>query len=65
MASPLDRFDTPMRFSIIGFFGGVIGVFILSILKDDPNASWFLTPIATGIGGYVGGLIRRRHGRSN
>ena len=60
----INRFSTPMRGAIIGYFGGVIGMFLSELIFAEPAGSWLLTPIATGVGGWIGGKIYERRKQS-
>jgi uncharacterized membrane protein len=56
----LKSFGEPVKIAILAFLGGVIGVFIISLFKKEYAASWVFSPLAAGLGGYVGGLIRQK-----
>ena len=56
----LKHSSEPIKIALLAFFGGVVGVFILSFFSKEYAAGWVLSPVAAGLGGYVGGLIRQK-----
>lgn len=61
----LKHSSEPVKIALLAFLGGVVGVFILSFFSKEYAASWVLSPVAAGLGGYVGGLIRQKKTRKD
>lgn len=66
MFEGLNKYGPPRKYAILGFLGGIIGGVLIFVfgLSDDPTLPW-TTPLAGAAGGYIGGVIRRRQGKSN
>ncbi len=63
MFDQLDKFGLPIKYAIVGFFAGILGAVPGHILGlfDNPATAWS-TPIATAVGGAIGGFIREKRG---
>ena len=64
MFDGLNRYGLPRKYAVIGFCGGVLAAvawFVLGQTNDPIN--FVVTPLATALGGYVGGIIRERRGK--
>ena len=63
MFNKLNKLGLPIKYAIIAFLGGVIGVFIANMTGfNDGSVKYISTAIAAGAGGAVGGWIRQRKG---
>jgi hypothetical protein len=60
----LNTLSSPVRYAIAGFFAGIIGMFISSFMFENTADSWLLTPLAAAVGGYIGGRISQKRGKS-
>ena len=66
MLDGLNKYGLPIKYGIMGFVGGIIGAFLSSMLGfSDGNTIYISSPIATGIGGAIGGWIRKRQGKNS
>jgi hypothetical protein len=62
----LNPYGLPVKYGVIGFIGGVIAVLLMIVFGlSEGNSFHITTPVATGIGGMIGGWIRQRRGKSN
>jgi len=62
MLNKLNKYGLPTKYAIIGVFGGIISVFLTNLIGiSDSSLNYVSTPIATGIGGAIGGWIRQRN----
>ncbi len=49
MLDGLNKYGLPIKYGIIGFFGGIIGIFPSNMLGySDGGTTYIMTPIATG-----------------
>ncbi len=66
MFSSLDKFGLPVKYAVIGAFGGVIAAaaFYLFGLADE-DYSPVATIVGCAAGGAIGGWIRQRRGKSS
>lgn len=65
MFNGLDRFGLPIKYSLLALLGGGAALAVAVALGwqyGDNNVAGTL--IALAVGGYVGGLIRRRQGKT-
>lgn len=60
----LDKYGLPVKYAVIGFFGGVIWLIIASLIQFQSAAGPLATLAAVTIGGFAGGFIRQRMGKS-
>ena len=66
MLDGLNKYGLPIKYGIIGFFGGIIGAFLSYMLGlNDDSLTYILMPIATCVGGAVGGWLRQRKGKNS
>ncbi len=60
----LDKYGLPVKYAIIGFFGGVIWLVIAYLIQYQSAAGPLATLVALAVGGFVGGFIRQKMGKS-
>jgi len=58
----LNKLGLPIKYAIIGLVGGVIAVFLVNTFGagSTETINYSITPIATTIGGAIGGWLRQR-----
>lgn len=66
MLDGLNRYGLPTKYGVVGFFAGIIGAFLSEMLgfTDAGLSTYMTTPIATAIGGAIGGWLRQRSGKT-
>jgi hypothetical protein len=66
MFDSLNKYGLTKKYAIIGFVGGSIGT-ILSYALDlmQSQSAILMTPIATAVGGYLGGFLGEKFGKSS
>jgi len=56
--------STPVRYGLIGLFAGSLGPALSAAISQPIETPWWLSLIAMGIGGYVGGYLKQRRDKS-
>lgn len=59
----LDNLSTPVKYAIIGCIALIVGWFISRALGFT-GTPWWSSALAGAVGGYIGGVIRERRGKS-
>ena len=65
MFNGLDRFGLPIKYALLGLFGGGVALAVAVVLGWQAGENVVGTLIALAAGGYIGGMIRRRQGRTS
>ena len=66
MLDGLNRYGLPVKYGVLGFVGCLIGVFLYNMSGlGNGSINYIMAAIAGGVGGAVGGWIRRRKGRKS
>lgn len=60
----LDKYGLPVKYAVIGLCGGIIWLIIASLIQYKTAAGPLATVAAVTIGGFAGGFIRQRMGKS-
>ncbi|WP_339947101.1 hypothetical protein [uncultured Albimonas sp.] len=59
MFSFLGRFETPVKYALVGALGGFLAN-LLMILAGFPPPEPLATIIGLGLGGFIGGMFHQR-----
>jgi divalent metal cation (Fe/Co/Zn/Cd) transporter len=65
MFNGLDRFGLPIKYALLALFGGGVALAVAVVLGWQAGDNVVGTLIALAVGGYVGGMIRKRQGRTS
>lgn len=64
MFDKLNKYGLPVKYAILCFAGGIVGVFLANLFSyNQGGLHYIMTPIAAGIGGAIAGFIRKRQGK--
>ncbi|WP_415406505.1 hypothetical protein ACLHDG_12125 [Sulfurovum sp. CS9] len=62
----LNRFGLPVKYAVLCFAGGFLGVFLAKTFGyGSDTINYISTPIAAAVGGAIGGWLRQRKGRTD
>lgn len=64
MFRALDRFGLPVKYALMGVIGGVIWLIIAKLINYQSALGVFGTLASLAVGGFIGGYIRQRMGKS-
>lgn len=63
MLNSLNKFGLPLKYAILCTTGAVIGYFLFAALGYPFGGGLATLILASALGGYVGGMIRKRQGK--
>ena len=60
-----NKLGLPVKYAIFGFVGGIMAVFLVNTFGEGSSETinYTITPIATAVGGAIGGWLRQRKGK--
>ncbi len=64
MLEKLDRFGLPVKYAVIGFLGALLWLLINVAMGKPLDGNAIATFIGFTLGGYIGGAIRKRRGKT-
>ena len=67
MFDSLNQFGLPVKYAIFGLVGGILGVYLVNTFGAGSTATinYIITPIASAVGGAIGGWFRQRKGKQD
>jgi len=59
----LNRFGLPVKYAVIGFFAGLLGILIAHLIGFRLQQPW-AGVVGVSLGGLIGGYVRQRRGKA-